>query len=86
MGLIEYYLIFALATSLSTWYEFFWPALLEAKQQGIYNEFTEYPTLSSIIYIIISTVTAPVLVVTMLSSAKAEQFRNGLRQAIVYNK
>jgi hypothetical protein len=86
MGLIEYYLIFAISTALTTWYEFFWPALVEAKSLGVVNEFTEYPNLSSVIYIIISTVTAPLLVVPLLFSAKSEKFRNGLRQAIVHNK
>lgn len=85
MGLIEYYIIFALATSLACCYEFFWPTIVEAKDLGISNEFTEYPKLSCFIYICISTIMAPILVLPLLSSVKAEQFKNGLRNAI-FNK
>ena len=86
MELIEYYFIFALATACACCYEFFWPAIQEAKLLGVQNEFTEYPILSVIIYICISTIVAPILVVPILFTESGERFRNGLRNTIVFNK
>lgn len=86
MELIEYYLIFALATSIACCYEFFWPAIKEAQLLGVQNEFTEYPKLSCFIYLCISALIAPVLVIPMLFTKSAERFRNGLRTTIVHNK
>lgn len=82
MGLIEYYIIFALTTAIACWYEFYWPVMQEAKSQGIENVTTNNPILSSVVYIIISTVIAPVLIIPFLSTEKSEQFRNGLRRGI----
>jgi len=82
MGLIEYYLIFALATAIACWYEFFWPLLSEARKIGVDNEFTKYPVMSSLIYVIISTIIAPVLIVPFLSTEKSQRFKNGLKKSI----
>lgn len=82
MGLIEYYIIFALATAIACWYEFYWPVMQEARSQGIENVTTNNPVLSSIVYIIISTIIAPVLIIPFLSTEKSELFRNGLRRGI----
>lgn len=86
MGPIEYYIIFALATSIACCYEFFWPVIKEAQLLGIENEFTEYPKLSAFIYICISTIVAPVLVIPMIFTTSGEKFRNGLRNTIVHDK
>lgn len=86
MGLIEYYCIFALATACACCYEFFWPTISEAKLLGVQNEFTEYPVLSAFIYICISALVAPILVLPMLFNDSGERFRNGLRNTIVHNK
>lgn len=82
MGLIEYYIIFALTTAIACWYEFYWPVMREAKELGIENVTTNNPVLSSVVYIMISTVIAPVLVVPFFSSKKSELFRQGLRKGI----
>jgi len=86
MGLIEYYLIFAITTALSCCYEFFWPCIKEADDLGVKNEFTEYPKLSCFIYICISTIIAPILLMPLLFTRSGEKFKNGLRNTIVYNK
>lgn len=83
---IEYYFIFAVATALSCCYEFFWPAIKEAQLLGIQNEFTEYPKLSAFIYICISALIAPVLVIPLVLTSSGERFRNGLRNTIVNDK
>jgi len=85
-SIVECYIIFALSTAIACCYEFFWPLIKEAKSKEIVNEFTQYPILSCFIYMIISTIIAPILVLPLLSSKKAEQFKRGLHRTIVANK
>lgn len=83
MELIGYYLLFAFSISLSACYFWFWPVLQEAKAAGTKNSFTEYPVLSTVIYIVISTIVAPLLIFPMFSSKMALQFESGLRSEIL---
>lgn len=83
MGLIEYYVLFALSTSITACYLWFWPLLQKAKSQKITNSFTENPKLSTMIYIIISTVVAPILVLPLVSNTLAEKFELGLSKEIL---
>lgn len=82
MGLIELYILFALTTSITCCILFFLPIIAEAKEEGIENEFTNYPIMSAIIYIIIGSIMAPLLVLPILFESKAEQFRRGLKNSI----
>lgn len=82
MGLIEYYLIFALATGIACWYEFYWPVMQEARTAGVINVVTSNPLLSSVVYIVMSTIIAPVLIIPFLSTRKSELFKEGLRKSI----
>lgn len=79
MELIGYYLLFALSISITACYFWFWPILREAKGAGIANSFTQYPILSTVVYIIVSTLVAPLLLFPMLSTAMALRFEIGLR-------
>ena len=79
MELIGYYLLFALSISITACYFWFWPILRDAKQAGIKNSFTQYPVLSTIVYVLISAVVAPLLLFPMLSAAMALRFEIGLR-------
>lgn len=83
MGLIEYYLLFAFSTSITACYLWFWPLVQKAKEQNIKNQFTEYPIVSTIIYVIISAVVAPLLVLPLLFSSMAESFERGLSKEIL---
>lgn len=83
MGLIELYLLFALTTSITCCVLFFLPILGEARDIGIDNEFTRYPIVSTITYIVISTIMAPFLVLPILFESKAEGFKRGLRESIM---
>jgi hypothetical protein len=83
MGLIEYYVLFALSTSITACYLWFWPLLQKAKSQNIINSFTENPKLSTVIYVIISTLVAPILILPLLSSTLAEKFELGLSKEIL---
>ena len=78
MELIGYYALFALSISLAATYLWYWPLLQAAKSQNIQNAFTGYPVLSTIIYIMLSTVVAPILVFPMFSDAMAKRFQHGL--------
>jgi hypothetical protein len=83
MGLIEYYVLFAFSTSLTVCYLWFWPLLAKARLQNITNSFTGYPILSTLIYILISALIAPVLVLPLLSNDMAEKFERGLSKEIL---
>ena len=82
MELIKYYIIFAFSISISSCYLWFWPLIKEAKNKSIVNGFTKHPVLSSTIYIIISSVVAPMLVLPMFNEDMAEGFKSGLRKEI----
>lgn len=86
MGIIEYYIIFCLTTALSCCYLFLWPVIKEAKELGVVNEFTEYPYFSCFVYIVLSALIAPILILPFLSNEKSEQFKNGLRNTIINDK
>ena len=83
MGVIEYYVLFAFSTSITACYLWFWPLLQKAQTQNITNSFTENPILSCIIYIIISAVIAPILLMPLLSNDMAEKFEHGLSKEIL---
>jgi hypothetical protein len=82
MELISYYLLFALSTAIAACYLWFWPMVQQAKTQGVQNSFTEYPLLSTVVYVLISTVVAPLLVPPMLSETIAQRFQAGLHREI----
>lgn len=86
MGLIEYYIIFAVTTAIACWYDSFWPLVSEARSVGIVNEFTQHPLMSSIIFLILSSLAAPILIIPFLSAEKSERFRDGLRKSIFEQK
>ncbi len=83
MGIIEYYLLFALSTSIAACYLWFWPLLQKAKSQNITNSFTLNPVLSIVIYIIVSTIIAPILLFPLFSDNMAEKFERGLSKEIL---
>ena len=83
MGIIELYLIFALTTSITCCILFFLPVLGEIRSQGVINEFTQHPIISTIIFIGVSCILAPFLILPILFEARAEDFKRGLRKSIV---
>lgn len=76
--MIEYYLIFAFATSIFALIDIFMPVLNEAKADGIENVLTENPKLSYFVYICISTIIAPLIVLPLLVPSMNLRFRTSL--------
>ena len=83
MGIIEYYLLFAFSTSITACYLWFWPLVQKAREQNIINAFTTNPYLSTTVYIMISAIIAPVLILPLLISSVAESFERGLSKEIM---
>jgi len=77
------YLVFAISTSICAWLFYFMPLVKEAKQKNIINTFTNSPVLSSVVYIIISTLIAPTLFVALFSNQHSVKFYEALKQEIL---
>lgn len=83
MGMIFiYYCIFACATSLTTLFHYYLPALRQARYEGIDNSITQYPVVGSITYVIVTAVMAPFVISTLIFPSHGERFRQGLYRAI----
>lgn len=83
MELIGYYLLFAFSISISACYFWFSPVLRQAQEAQISNSFTQYPKLSTVVYVLVSALVAPLLVFPMFSSEMALRFEQGLRTEIM---
>ena len=83
MELIGYYLLFAFSTSITACIFWFWPLIEQARASNISNTFTQYPKTSTVVYILVSTVVAPFLVLPLLSERMAEQFQAGLAREVL---
>ena len=83
MELIAYYLLFAFSTSITACIFWFWPLIQQARASGISNSFTKHPKTSTVVYIFISAVVAPLLVLPLFSERMAKQFETGLAREIL---
>ena len=83
MELIGYYLLFAFSTSITACIFWFWPLVQQARKSDIENTFTKYPKTSVVVYVLVSTVVAPLLVLPMFSERMAQQFSSGLAREIL---
>ena len=86
MEVIELYLLFAITTGITSCYVFLSPAVALARDQGIHNSFTENTSLSYLIYIIITTITAPFSVLPIFIPSFAERFKAGLEKSVMENQ
>ncbi len=76
--MLEYYVIFALATSIFALIDVFMPVLKEAREFGVHNVLTENPKLSYFVYVCISAIIAPMLIMPLLVPSMNTRFRNSL--------
>ena len=83
MELIGYYLLFAFGTSITACIFWFWPLIEQARASNISNTFTQYPKTSTVVYVIVSAVVAPMLILPMFSEQMAQKFSRGLAREIL---
>jgi uncharacterized membrane protein YdjX (TVP38/TMEM64 family) len=83
MEIIELYLLFALTTGISSCVLFLVPAVALARDTGVQNSFTENTWLSYLIYIIVTSITAPFAVLPIFIPSFAERFKNGLEKSVM---
>jgi hypothetical protein len=76
------YIVFALTTALCAWLFYYMPIVRLARANGISNTFTDNPILSTIVYIVISTVVAPGVFMALFSETKSKLFLNALKEEI----
>jgi hypothetical protein len=76
------YTIFALSTAICVWLFYYLPIVRAARAIGISNTFTDSPIISSIVYLVISTIIAPMLFMPLFSETKAQLFRQALQKEI----
>jgi uncharacterized membrane protein YdjX (TVP38/TMEM64 family) len=86
MEVIELYLLFALTTGISSCYLFLAPAVALAKDEGVENSFTQNTWLSYLIYIFITSITAPFSILPIFIPSFAERFKTGLERAVMENQ
>lgn len=82
MELIGYYLLFAFSIAIAACYLWFWPLVQQARNKGVQNSFTQYPLISTVVYVLVSAIVAPLLLPPMLSEAMAQRFQIGLQREI----
>ena len=83
MEIIEIYLLFALTTGISSCVLFLVPAVAIAKDLDINNSFTENTWLSYLIYVAVTTITAPFAVLPIFIPSFAERFKAGLEKSVM---
>ena len=83
MEIIEFYLLFAVTTGITSCVLFLAPAVALAKELNIDNSFTTNTWLSYLIYIIITTITAPFAVLPIFIPSFSERFTIGIRRAVM---
>lgn len=82
MGLMEYYFIFALTTAIVALIDVFSPALRTAQADGIQNVLTQNPKLSMCVYLCITMVMAPFIILPLIVPSMHERFRSSLTEII----
>ena len=83
MEIIEIYLLFALTTGISSCVLFLAPAVALARDTGVQNSFTENTWLSYLIYIAITSITAPFSIMPIFIPSFSERFKIGIERAVL---
>lgn len=82
MSFIEYYIIFALTTSIFALIDVFIPLLNEVRADEVVNVLTENPKLSCLVYFCLTTLTAPFVILPMLIPSMNVRFRESMAKII----
>lgn len=82
MSFIEYYIIFALTTSIFALIDVFIPLLNEVRADQVVNVLTENPKLSCLVYFCLTTLTAPFVILPMIIPSMNVRFRESMAKII----
>lgn len=82
MSFIEYYIIFALTTSIFALIDVFIPLLNEVRADEVVNVLTENPKLSCLVYFCLTTLTAPFVILPMIIPSMNVRFRESMAKII----
>ena len=82
MGSSELYVICCLTTALFALFDVFMPVLREARQDGVQNTLTMNPKMSYFIYVCISGIIAPIILLPLLVPSMNIRFRQSLADLV----
>lgn len=78
MGLIEFYLLFALTTAVVVIYELVWPVIQQIRLTHGELSVARQWKLTVVVFFVMSLAVAPLLLIPCLWPSKGERFRNTL--------
>lgn len=79
---LQYYLVFAIATAITSCYFFFWPCLKQAREDEIDSTLANTPLTSCAVYTVVATIMAPVLFLILFIPGVAQNYTDGLNNII----
>lgn len=82
MSFIEYYIIFALATSIFALIDVFLPTLKEAAEEGVLNVLTDNPKLSCTVYFCLTLIVAPFVIIPLLVPSMNDRFKDSIAKIV----
>lgn len=84
--LLQLYLIFALATGVTSCAFLFWPVIKQAAAESVNNEFTRYPIFSAVAYTCIASCFAPILFFVLIYPTASKSYVEGMSRVIKEEK
>lgn len=78
MGLIEYYVLFAVTTAVVSIYELVWPVLQQLRLTHSELNVVTHVKITVFVFFVMSVAMAPFLLIPCLWPSKGERFRNTL--------
>lgn len=79
---IESYIVFAIATGITSCIYLFWPIIRDARNDGVVNEITQHLKLSLLVYTCIATFFAPILFLVLMYPPAQQGYQAGLSKVI----
>ena len=83
MGLIEYYIIFALATAIAADLGLYRPSLMVITATNPENALAQHPHIGAMVFFCVSLVMAPVIIVPVLVPSIGSRFCHSFEQSVL---
>ena len=80
------YIVFAVTTSICAWLFLYWPVYVDIRKLGVQNTFTTSPLISSITFIVLNMVAAPVVFTVLFNTQRSEDFKRGIFKEMAKSK